>query len=79
MYLRSQSHFLYQDSEIPDGMKSMNEQIMLRNDTSVQNGSNLQISKIFYVSLAITRFAPLGRSGFIDPPEFLEKKEELST
>ena len=47
---------------------------MLRNDNFVQNGSNLQISKIFYVSLAIPRFGPLAGSGFIDLPEFLDKK-----
>ena len=78
MYLRSTVHLLYQESEIPDAMESMNEQIMLRNDNFVQNGSNLQISKIFYVSLAITRFAPLAGSRFKDP-EFVDKKEQLPT
>ncbi|KAF0146965.1 MAG: hypothetical protein FD188_3559 [Ignavibacteria bacterium] len=74
MYLRSKLYLLYQKSEIPDAMKSMNEEIMLRNDNFVQNGSNLQISKIYYFSLAMTRFAPLAGCGFKELPEFLDKK-----
>ncbi|KAF0138570.1 MAG: hypothetical protein FD143_3643, partial [Ignavibacteria bacterium] len=77
MYLRSKLYLLYQKSEIPDAMKSMNEEIMLRNDNFVQNGSNLQISKIYYVSLAMTRFAPLAGSGFKELPEFLDLKRAI--
>ena len=68
---------LNQKSEIPDAMNSMNEQIMLRNDNFVQNGSYLQISKIYYVSVAITRFAPLAGSGFRELPEFLDLKRAI--
>ena len=74
MYLRSKVHLLYQRAEIPEAMKEMNEQIMLRNENLVQNGSNLQISRIFYVSLAMIRFAPLAGSGYQELPEFLDNK-----
>ncbi|KAF0146940.1 MAG: hypothetical protein FD143_3161, partial [Ignavibacteria bacterium] len=77
MYLRSSLHLLYQRAEIPEAVKSMNEQIMLRNENFMQNGSNLQISKIFYVSLAFTRFAPLAGSGYRELPEFLDLKRAI--
>ena len=74
MYLRSKLHLLYQKAEIPEAMKEMNEQIMLRNENFMQNGSNLQISRIFYVSLPMTRFAPLAGSGYKELPQFLDNK-----
>ena len=63
MYLRSKLYLLYQTSESRCD-RSFDEEIMLRSDNIVQNERNLQISKIYYVTVAITRFAPLGESGF---------------
>ena len=78
MYLRSKPHFLHQYSEIPEAMKSTNEEIMLWNVNFMQTGRNLKCLKCS-VSLAVTRFAHLAASWLRDLPELLEKIEQLLT
>ena len=60
IYLRSNLNLLYQESESPNVMKSMKDQIMLCNDNFVEKGTNLQISKI----LCFTRNYSIWSSGW---------------
>ena len=79
MYLRSKLYLRSQRYENADALKSMKEQIMLRKVNVVQNLGNLQIFKIFYVSVAIPGFAPLGGNGVREFPEFLDLKRAIIT
>ena len=68
---------IYQDEEIDQKINDIYKEIMARNENFIRNESNLQISNIHYLTIAISRFEPLAASHFTKLPRFLENKHSI--
>ena len=77
MYLRTKTSTIYRGDEIADCCSAMNADIMAKNEHFVRNESNLEISRIYYVSIALSRFAPLDGNQYQELPELLESKRAM--
>ena len=77
MYLRSSMALIYQEAEIDQKINDIYKEIMVRNENFIRNESNLQITNIHYLTIAISRFEPLAASHFTKLPMFLDAKHAI--
>ena len=77
LYLRTSNNMIYQENEIGDAIDSMNQEIMARNENHIRNESNLRIERIYYITLMLSRFAPLAGSHYTTLPDFLRMKRAI--
>ena len=77
LYLRTSNNMIYQENEVGDAIDSMNQEIMARNENHIRNESNLRIERIYYITLMLSRFAPLAGSHYTTLPDFLRMKRAI--
>ena len=56
MYLRSSMALIYQEAEIDQKINDIYIEIMVRNENFIRNKSNLKITNIHYLTIAISSF-----------------------
>ena len=77
IYLHSSNYTIYQVNEIPDVIRSLNEEMMARNEKIIRNDSNVEIENIHFLSVYVSRLEPLAGQQYQELPGFLESKRAI--